>query len=140
MHALTFVLAALAAASAVAWGLKLAARPSATPVPVTPARAAVAADPAALARLLGSMPSALGTPAAPSLASRFQLVGVAARASHTGVALISVDGKPARPYRVGANIDEGLVLQSVEGRRALIGPPGKAPPVLTLELPPVRKG
>jgi general secretion pathway protein C len=55
------------------------------------------------------------------------------------MALIAVDGKPARPFRVGATIDEGLVLQAVEGRRARLGPGVDAPSTLTLELPPVRR-
>jgi general secretion pathway protein C len=100
-----------------------------------------AADPAAIARLLGSAPVAGAVPvAAPSLASRFQLLGVAAGvASGGGAAVISVDGKPARPYRVGAAIEEGLVLQSVKGRTATLAATPVGPPLLTLELPPVRQ-
>jgi general secretion pathway protein C len=47
-----------------------------------------------------------------------------------------VDGKPARPYRVGSVVEEGLVLQSVHARQAVLGAPGNAQPLLTLELPP----
>lgn len=136
----TFALWALAAGSAVFWGLKFGGQReggAAAPLPVRPV---AAGDPAAIARLLGSTPSAAAAPlAAPALSSRFQLVGVAAGASSGGgAAILSVDGKPARPYRVGTVIEEGLVLQSVQGRRAQLGPPN-GPPVLTLELPPVRK-
>jgi general secretion pathway protein C len=73
--------------------------------------------------LLGSSPGALAAPAAPvpALASRFQLLGVAAgERSGGGAAVISVDGKPARSYRVGSTLEEGLVLQSVRGRQAVI--------------------
>ena len=133
----TFALWALAAASAVFWGLKLGgqARPLAVPPP--PPRAVAAVDPSALARLLGSTPAAAAMPAAsPTLASRFQLLGVAAGAqSGGGAAVIAVDGKPARPFRVGATIEEGLVLQSVHGRQAVLAS-AAGQPVLTLELPP----
>lgn len=136
----TFALWALAAGSAAYWGLKLS---STTP----PLAAAVAAprqvgpvDPVALARLLGSSPSAAIAPAAPvvALASRFQLLGVAAGArSGGGAAVLAVDGKPARSYRVGSTIEEGLVLQSVHGRQAVIAS-REGQPVLTLELPQLR--
>ncbi len=52
-----------------------------------------------------------------------------------GAALIAVDGKPARPFRVGTLVEEGLVLQSLEGRRALLGAERGGPSTLTLELP-----
>jgi general secretion pathway protein C len=104
-------------------------------------RAVAAADAAAIARLLGSTPAAAvqSAPAA-SLASRFQLVGVVAGArSGGGAAVLSVDGKPARPYRVGTSIDDGLVLQSVQGRTATLAATPDGPAVLTLELPPLRQ-
>ena len=135
---MTFALGALAAGSAVFWALKLGTGESRLDIPPAPGRAVAAVDPAALARLLGAQPEAVAAPlAAPSLASRFRLVGVAAGASSGGgAAVISVDGKPARPYRVGAVIEEGLVLQSVRARQAVLGAPGNPQPLLTLELPP----
>lgn len=133
----TFALWALAAGSAVFWGLKLAGGGRAIDVPVPPARPVAAVDPAAIARLLGSAPAAMATPAAApevSLASRFQLLGVAAGVqSGAGAAVISVDGKPARPYRVGATIEDGVVLQSVRGRQAVLA---SGSTQVTLELPP----
>ena len=132
----TFVLWALAAASAVAWGLKLGAQQRAVVLPPPPLRPVAAVDPAALAALLGSAPSATVAAAAPSLASRFQLLGVAAGVeSGGGAAVIAVDGKPARPYRVGTAIEEGLALKSVHGRQAVLAAQGTGQPVLTLELP-----
>lgn len=135
----TFALWALAAGSAVFWGLRLAGGERSISVPMSPARQVAAVDPEALARLLGSSPVA-GTLAAPppavSLASRFQLVGVAAAArSGAGAAVISVDGKPARPFRVGSSIEEGVVLQSVRGRQAVLA---SGPTQVVLELPAVR--
>jgi general secretion pathway protein C len=134
----TFLLWALVAASAVFWGLRMSARSGAAPQPPAVSRAPAAADPVAVARLLGASPAAASAaaPAAPALASRLMLVGVVAgAASQKGVALISVDGKPAKPFRVGAAIEEGVVLQSVQGRRAVVAQSGDAAPVLTLELP-----
>jgi general secretion pathway protein C len=137
IHAATFAVWASAAASAVYWGFKLSSPASGTaPLPVA-GQGTVVPDPSAIARLLGSAPSATAAAPAPSLASRFSLVGVAAQGGQ-GVALIAVDGKPAKPFRVGSQIDEGLVLQSVEARRALLGPPGAAAAV-ALELPPLRR-
>ena len=136
----TFALWALAAGSVVFWGLKLGGGSRTVNAPPLPARPVAAADPVAIARVLGGLPSAtaVAAPAAP-LASRFQLLGVAAGArSGQGAAIIAVDGKPGRPYRVGSVVDEGLVLQSVQGRQATLGP-ANGPAVVTLELPPPKK-
>lgn len=134
----TFALWLLAAGCAIFWGLRLGSGPEvAAPLPA--GARVVAADPAAIARLLGGVPAAPGMASAP-VASRFQLVGVAAGArSGGGAAVISVDGAPARPYRVGATIEPGLVLQSVQGRRAVLAAQTDGAPVATLELPPFRK-
>ena len=134
----TFLLWALVAASAVFWGLRMSAPSGGAPLAPAVTRTPAAADPAAVARLLGASPAAAtaAAPAAPALASRLMLVGVVAgAASQKGVALISVDGKPAKPYRVGAAIEEGVVLQSVQGRRAVLAQSGDGAAVLTLELP-----
>lgn len=135
----TFALWALAAASAGYWGMKFSARPATASAPAVAARSAAPVDPQAVARLLGANPVATtattATPVAP-LASRFALVGVAAQGSGHGAALVSVDGKPAKPYRVGAQLDEGIVLQSVQGRKAVLASAASGQPVLTLELPP----
>ena len=140
MRLATLALWLLAAGSCVYWGLRLAARaaPAAVAVPV---RQPFAADPAAVARLLGASAVAASAQAQPtaSLASRFNLLGVVAARSRQGAALIAVDGKPARPYRVGSAIDEGLVLQSVQGRRAVLAASASGPAVLTLELPAIKR-
>ena len=133
----SFALWALAGASAVAWGLKLSGNPHALTVPPPPLRQVAPVDPAALARFLGGTPAAAGVPmAAPSLASRFQLLGVVAGAhSGRGAAVISIDGKPARSYRVGATLEEGIVLQAVHGREAELGAPGRNEPLVVLQVP-----
>jgi general secretion pathway protein C len=92
-------------------------------------------DPAAVARLLGASPAAVAAAPAASLASRFALVGVVASRSHKGAALISVDGKPAKPFRIGSAVDDRLILQSVESRRAILAESADGPAVVTLELP-----
>ncbi|MEJ8838998.1 type II secretion system protein N [Ramlibacter sp. AN1133] len=132
----TFALWALAAGSAAYWGLKLSSSTRSVAAPVAVARQVGPVDPVALARMLGSTPAAAAAPAPViALSSRFQLLGVAAGArSGGGAAVIAVDGKPARSYRVGSTIDEGLVLQSVHGRQAVIAA-RDGRPVLTLELP-----
>ena len=140
MRLATLMLWLLAAGSCVYWGLRLAPRPAPAAV-APPARQMFAADPAAIARLLGASPASAFAAAQPtaSLASRFNLLGVVASRSNQGAALIAVDGKPARPYRVGAAIDEGLVLQSVQGRKAVIAANAGGPAVLTLELPAIKR-
>ncbi len=133
----TFVLWALVAVSAVYWGLKFTARGGTGPAVPVAARTPAPTDPVALARLLGASPAQ----AAPvvSAASRFSLVGVVASSTHHGAALISVDGKPAKPFRVGAAVDERLVLKSVESRKAVLAQSTDGPAVATLELPLAKK-
>ena len=157
----TFALAALAAASAAYWGLRLSA-----PVVALPEAAVAVAPPApdvqAMARLLGAEPVlAVATPAAPapSASSRFALVGVLAgrdsgggagllgpggrppqphRAGGDGgggAAVFGLDGHPPKPYRVGAQVDAGLVLQSLGPGQARLGATLHGPAALTLEIP-----
>ncbi len=128
----TFLLAALVAVSAVYWVLKWPETKVSVPVstPVAPSPS----EPQALARLLG------GASAEPSVSapmshvpSRLVLIGVVAGASG-GTALIAVDGKPAKPFRVGRQVEEGLMLQSVAKRQAVLAASVNGPAVLTLEL------
>lgn len=119
---------ALVAGSALFWGLRLTARP----LPV-PAQAQVAEPAAALqgdlGRLLGNDPAPVAEAAAeappPAADARFVLMGVvnphAAKAAREGLALIAVDGKPARAYRVGAAVENSHVLKSVGARGATLG-------------------
>ncbi len=133
-----FAMAAAAAASAVYWGLKWPAQAvNTTAAPLAP-QEAPATDPMALARALGgglAAPAAQAAPVASVAASRLTLVGVVATRNQAGTALISIDGKPARPYRVGAKVEEGLVLQSVGPRRASLSASVNGPPSMTIELP-----
>jgi general secretion pathway protein C len=133
-----FVLWALAAATAVGWALSVAATPRVVPIHAVTVSTAAAAR-GDVARILGTeaAPAAAVTSAAPAPGKRLQLVGViAARTPQggQGLALISIDGKPARAYAVGAAIDGRQVLQSVSARAAAIGPAGAAP-TISLDLP-----
>ena len=135
VRGVTFALWALAAAGAVYWGLKLGGGGRSVAVPEVAPRAVPAADPAAIAALLGSTPAAAAVPQMTPLATRFQLLGVVAGVSSgDGAAVISVDGRPARSFRVGASIDQGVVLHSVQGRRAVLAD-GNGGELVTLELP-----
>lgn len=130
----TFVLWGLAAASAVYWGMKLSSSTGSGAL-APPAPNAPGSDPAAIGRVLGATASAPTAAPVASLSSRFALLGIVAEPDGGGAALISVDGKPPRPYRVGAMVDEGLVLQSVQPKRASMGASMQAPAAVTLELP-----
>jgi general secretion pathway protein C len=130
----TFVVWGLVAASAAYWAMKLGS--AGTSAPVAPiARTAPAADPAATARLLGATAAAASAAPVASLSSRFNLQGVVAEPDGGGAALIAVDGKPPKPYRVGAQVDESLVLKSVDARHATLAANLQAPPAVTLEMP-----
>jgi general secretion pathway protein C len=138
---LAFVIWAAVAASAVFWLLRLwTSSPSAPPytVPVT----TTAPPRSDLTAALGAPAAAkeqAAAPVEPALASRFKLLGVAAPregGDSTGLALIAVDGKPARGFKVGTVIEGDLLLQSVHARGAALGTKGAAP-VVSLELPPV---
>jgi general secretion pathway protein C len=128
----------LVAASLGFWGWWVF-RPQPQRTVVAPATIAADAD---LAPLLGAPPSAAGAvvPDSPALASRIRLLGVvaprdaAAAKAHGGVALLAVDGKPPRPYRVGARLDTELMLQAVGHRTAMIATVN-GEPRLRLELP-----
>jgi general secretion pathway protein C len=136
---LAFGVWAVAAASAVAWGLRLF-----VPSPPVPAHASVALPSAAvgdLSRLFGVEPVAAPEEDLPEPVAdaRFQLIGVVtprpAGAAAEGLALISVDGKPPRAYRVGATVDGEQVLQAVQARGATLGPRGGAA-LVALSIPP----
>jgi general secretion pathway protein C len=135
LRTVTFLVAAVAAASATFWVLKWTSPPPSHPSAAVIFSEAPTADPQAIARLLGGGQVVASAAPLASAASRFKLTGVIADRAQGGYALISVDGKPAKPYRVGAQIDDGLVLQSVAPRSAALAARLDAPASLTLELP-----
>ena len=124
---------ALAAACVMFWGLKLAAPPESVASPAL-VSAPVAVDPAEVAKLFGATPAPLAS-LAPDPDSRFVLLGVVADGDMQGAALIAVDGKAPRPYRVGQQVGDDYVLQSVDVRAATVGAGTDTPPLLTLQMP-----
>ncbi|SET27826.1 type II secretion system protein N [Variovorax sp. OV084] len=126
---------ALAAGAAVFWALRLASPADAVAAAATMPRPSVTADSDAVARLLGVLPASRTAQVAPEAASRFALSGVVADPSKQGAALISIDGKPPRPFRVGSSVGDNYVLQSVGLRSATIGTQADGPAAFTLQLP-----
>jgi len=117
---------ALAAGSALFWAFRVFVTPLAAP-PHTQTAAPTVALRGDLTRLLGADPPPVVVAADEPVAdARFQLVGVVSprspRAAKEGLALIAVDGKPPKAYRVGAVVDGTTVLQSVAARGATLGP------------------
>ena len=96
--------------------------------------AAFAADPQQIAKFLGAVentPVAIAAP--PMVSSRFGLVGIAKAAVDRSVALISIDGKPPKQFRIGAVVESGLVLKSVSSRSVELAPAVGAPASFKLE-------
>jgi len=89
-------------------------------------------DSLAVSKALGVTPV---QSASVSLASRFVLVGVMDGGPTQGVALISVDGKPAKPYRLGQTVTDGFVVLATGPKKAELGPQLGAASSLVLELP-----
>jgi general secretion pathway protein C len=97
-------------------------------------------DSQVLARLMGNdRKGATEAAFSGGLASRFVLSGVVAGATGSGAALIAVDGKPVRSYGVGSRVVDGLVLQAVAPRRAMLAEGPHAPASVTLEMKPLAK-
>jgi general secretion pathway protein C len=131
-----FFIWALVAASTAFWGVKIFA--ATRPVPAgAQAPPAVAAN-GPMERLFGAV--AVQTAAAPAAhpeSERFQLVGVIAPpggVAQGGFAIITLDGQPARTWRVGAVVDGNTSLLAVSKRGAEFGPQG-GPTAFTLQLP-----
>ena len=132
----TFTVALLLAGSVVFWLLRWPARDAGPDLPVAvTTRALEPANPQAVARLLGAEAVASATPVMVDAASRFRLTGIIASGSGHGVALLSIDGKPPKPYRVGSVLEDGLMLQSVEQRSVALAADAKGPVRVRLELP-----
>ena len=131
----TFLLAALAAASATYWALKWTTNATPTPSAASTISAPVQTDPLLVARLLGGGQVAVVASVSDRVASRFKLIGVVASGAKGGYALIATDGQPAKPYRVGTAVSDALILQSVGTRNATLGASAQAPAAFTLELP-----
>ena len=139
---MSLVIWATVAAAAVFWGLRLWVRPQAVPSQAVVANLGAPAG-GDLSRLLGAPPVQPVVAAAELPAdSRFRLLGVVApRAGQPGgqsggLALVSVDGKPARAVAVGRDLEPGLRLLTVSQRQADFGASAGAA-TLKLSLPPL---
>jgi general secretion pathway protein C len=112
----------LAGLSASYWGLRAWGDAELVTVPA-PAAESIAVDPEAVARGLGAVSAVTAQgEGEPVEASRHVLLGVVRDAAGRGAALIASDGKPARPYRIGAELPDGLHLRELTPREALLGP------------------
>lgn len=122
----------LVAATAVHWGLRLWVQGRAVPPQAQTVGVAQAmqGDPA---RLFARAAAAPAAPAASPARDRFRVMGVAA-SGEAGFAVMSVDGKPPRAYRVGASVDAQWAVLAVSQRSIEIGPVG-GPAVVSLDLP-----
>lgn len=137
---------ALVAASVVYWGMLLF-----VPSQETPSQAVVAV-PKSIQR--GDLTRVFGPDEAPKSDAeagpppdkRFALLGVVAprapsgkgvssQSAKEGIALIAMEGKPAKAYRVGAVVDGDTVVQAVAARSVTLGPKG-GPAQVSLELAP----
>jgi general secretion pathway protein C len=136
----TFVGWALAGACVVFWGLKLSAPNTDAAMPAPLVSGATAPDAEAIAAVMGARSNTgatnnvAETPINTPASSRFSLQGVLQQRGG-GVAVIVVEGKPPKHFRVGAVVDDGYVLQAVGLRSAQLGPSRDAPAAFTLELP-----
>ncbi|MBH1957321.1 type II secretion system protein N [Polaromonas sp.] len=132
----TFAISALATASVVYWGLKGWGPHAPSTAPAMVAAQVSPVNSQAIARALGGglTPAAAVSGAAPAI-SRYALVGVVAGRFRPGAALISVDGQEARPVRVGTLVEDGMMLESVSGRSAILSSTTSASGKFSLELP-----
>lgn len=126
-------------ASALFWGVKLFAQAPALPDQVQlPTRPVLQVGD--LARLLGASAADEEDGAEPAAAGseRFALLGVVAprgaAQSSQGVALIAVDGQPAKAFKTGSVVVDDLTLLAVEKRLVRLGPKG-GPSSMELTLP-----
>ena len=136
---LTLAIWALAAGSALFWGLRLGSGPQRPDAAVAggPPPGGVTVDTRTVARALGATeaPAASAAPA-PDLVGRRALRGIVTHDGR-GAALIAVDGKPPRPVRVGATLDGvegGWTVRSVSPQAVVIAADGRE---ARLEMPPL---
>lgn len=117
------------------WLLHLWGRAPLTPVAAI-ADNPVQADAAVVARALGALPETVASaPVAPTVSSRFRLLGLVGQPGQRGAALIAVDGQPPRPVTVGAVVEGSLLLLSVGRRAVQVGAKRGDPAAFELSLP-----
>lgn len=121
--ALTLAIWALAAGSALFWVLRSGEMGLPASAAVAGGSAGVAVDTRTVARVLGAPEVSVvsAPPPEAEIASRLALRGVVTHGAR-GAALIAVDGKPARPVRVGGKLDgvDGWTVRAVEPRAVVV--------------------
>jgi general secretion pathway protein C len=118
----TFVLVLALAASLTAWFLEFSSRRT----PTEPVRAISTGNPAARTQAADTAPiAALFGARADDEAGDIRLVGVIAQGkSGQGIALLSVDSKPAIALHVGEDIRPGITLAEVRADRVVVNRSG----------------
>jgi general secretion pathway protein C len=99
------------------------------------AASTIVVDSKAVAKLLGATDNIAVKPINTVASNKFFLFGLASSASGQGVALIALDGKPAKPYRVGSLVADDLLLKSISKTGVMLATSLKATEGVTLELP-----
>ena len=94
-------------------------------------------DAHAVVRALGGDASSGQAAATTAARNPYVLMGVLADRRQVGAALISVDGKAAKPFVVGTRVDGDWVLHAVTGRKATLE--GAGGTQMELELPAVTR-
>ena len=140
LHTASFTSWVLAAAGIGYWALQISANGGQVNQPVSTTAftaSGSAIDPGMLARLLGGLTPQAAAPISNS--SRFVLKGVVSGALGQEAALIAIDDKPAKAFRVGSSIEEGLLLQSASSRKVTLSATKEGPALITLEMPALGK-
>jgi general secretion pathway protein C len=137
LRLITLLLWMAVALCAAYWAFKFVTTKPVAAAPV--AVPAVVVDSKAVAKLLGASDIVAVKPvSAPVSTTKYLLFGIASTLRGAGVALIGIDDKPARPYRVGSKVADDLVLKSLTKTKVVLAASSSAPDGITLELP-VRK-
>ena len=132
----TATVACAAAASLVFWVLQFPHAYTVTPAAEVPSPTALPApSPASSAALRLWGAQAIQAEVSIAQSARFQLLGIVARGSGDGSALMAVDGQPPQAYRVGQVVADGLVLQSLSPLQARLALAGSQAQAFTLTLP-----
>ena len=118
LHVATFCVWLVAIGSAAYWVLHMQSGRTGSNLPATTIAKVELPDAASLARILGATAPQAATPVRAS--SRFTLKGVVSGALGKEAALIVIDDKPARAFRVGSAIEDGLILQSATARKVTL--------------------
>ena len=116
----TLAIWALAAGSALYWGLRASGMQNRAVPPAAGGIQGAPVDTQAVARALGATgPATAPQAAAPDVLSRLALQGIVTHGAG-GAALIAVADKPAKPFRVGAEVDSGWSVKSVSNRSVVL--------------------